>query len=589
MSGNSRAASTLVAFVVAAAVVVQAVVDINGLLATVCYLGVLVGASAGAWIGAERAPHEHRFVPRLIAAGITFSALGDVLWSVLDLTGGGTDVSIADPPWFASYVLICVALWVVLVRTHGGVDLGFAVDAVTIVAVSVLVFWSLSVGAIVADHSVSPFVRAVWASYPIADAVLLALVMRLLMSRSARAAIDARFALGICLWLAADVAYLQAPGAHLVQAAMNAAWMIAPVLLARAAWRVRDLTPEASNSSPVAGAVPQLMIAIVPLSVPTTLELIDHLHGGESDHPLQLFVGTAALIALAFVRTARLIRSEDRARRELEDARDAALEASRAKSMFLANMSHEIRTPLTTVLASAELLEDTPLDDLQLELLGKMYRSGDLLKTLVEGILDFSRIEAGQLELVEKPFDLHAMVADAADVYELRGVQVGVRFDCDLDPSVPGMVVGDPGRLYQVLTNLLDNAFKFTSHGTVGLTVRPATGDDSVEHADRPDGNVEFLVTDTGIGIPPEDLVAVFESFRQVDGSTTRRYGGSGLGLAICMELTQLMGGTISVESRVGAGSAFLVRIPLPSAVIEGSADDLPVRPVLGGPTLVAS
>jgi signal transduction histidine kinase len=579
----------VVAFVVATAVVVQAVADIDGLLATVCYLGVLVGASAGAWIGAERAPREHRFVPRLIAAGISLSALGDVSWSVLDLTGHGTDVSIADPSWFASYVVLCIALWVVLSRTHGRVDLGFAIDAVTIVAVSVLVFWSLSVGSIVSDQSLTPFVRTVWASYPIADAVLLALVVRLLMSRSARAAIDVPFAVGICLWLAADVAYLGSPSGHLAQVAMNAAWMIAPVLLARAAWRVRELAPGALERSPVVGAGPQLMIAIVPLSVPAALELIDHLHGEESDHPVQLFVGTAALIALAFVRTARLIRSEDRARRELEDARDAALEASRAKSMFLANMSHEIRTPLTTVLASAEILEDTPLDDLQLELLGKMYRSGDLLKTLVEGILDFSRIEAGQLELAEKPFDLHAMVADAADVYELRGVQAGVRFECHLDPRVPGTVLGDPGRLYQVLTNLLDNAFKFTSHGMVGLTVRPTTEDDTGDRTDRAAENVEFLVTDTGIGIPPEDLVSVFESFRQVDGSTTRRYGGSGLGLAICMELTHLMGGTISVESNVGAGSAFMVRIPLPHAAVESSAGDLPVRPSRGGPALAAS
>ena len=204
-------------------------------------------------------------------------------------------------------------------------------------------------------------------------------------------------------------------------------------------------------------------------------------------------------------------------------ARDAALEASRAKSMFLANMSHEIRTPLTTVLATAEILEDTPLDNLQLTLLAKMHRSGELLKTLVEGILDFSRIEAGKLELASTAFDLHAMVADAADVYSPRAIQAGIRFEWHLDPSVPRTVVGDPSRLFQVLTNLLDNALKFTHQGQVRLIVRRANADDQRDGAGEV---VEFMVDDTGIGIREEDQASVFESFmpgRRLDDQTLRR------------------------------------------------------------------
>ena len=392
-------ASGAVALVVAAAVVVYAVTDSESVVATISYLGVLVGASVGAWIGAARAPREQRLVPRLIATGVSLTALGDVLWSVLDLMGADTDVSIADLPWFASYVLLCAALWIVLGRSRGGgrVDAGFVIDAVTIVVVSVLIFWSVSVNTIVADHSVTPFVRAVWAAYPVADAVLLALVVRVLMSRSARAGIGVSFAVAVCLWLAADIAYLQEPEGAAAQA-MAAAWMVAPVLMARAAWRIRDIpTADASSSSARVGWVAQLLVAVGPLLVPPVLELVADLRG-ESNH-LELFTGTAAVVTLALVRTTRLIRSEERARRELEQARDAALEASRAKSMFLANMSHEIRTPLTTVLATGEMLEDTPLSDLQLKLLAKMHRAGELLKTLVEGILDFSRIEAGQLVL----------------------------------------------------------------------------------------------------------------------------------------------------------------------------------------------
>jgi signal transduction histidine kinase len=280
---------------------------------------------------------------------------------------------------------------------------------------------------------------------------------------------------------------------------------------------------------------------------------------------------------LACVRTARLIRSAQNARLELQLARDAALEASRAKSMFLANMSHEIRTPLTTVLAASEMLEDTPLDELQLGLLMKMHRSGDRLQTLVEGILDFSRIEAGELELDSTTFDLYTLVADAADPYALRALEADIRFRWALDPRVPTMVVGDPNRLFQVLTNLLDNALKFTHHGQVRLDVRPATADAHANDQGSAGEGVEFVVEDTGIGICEEDQESVFESFSQVDGSMTRRYGGNGLGLAICRDLVVLMGGTITVQSQPGVGSTFVIRIPLPAVREPAPSDAVPL------------
>jgi signal transduction histidine kinase len=555
-----RLVNGAVALGVLAAVVVHAVSD-NEDVSTLCYLGVLIGAGVGAWVGAERAPRGHRLVPRLIAAGVSLTALGDTLWEVLARVGVGTDVSIADPPWFASYVFLCAALWVVLRRsTRGRADLDLAVDAVTIVVVSVVIMWSVSISAIVADDSVSAFVRAVWAAYPVADAVLLALVVRVLMSRRARAAIDASFAVGVCLWLAADLAYLTVGETGSAQVMMDTAWMVGPVLMARAAWRVDDVQPDASDATAGTSWVGQLVVAVGPLFVPPALELMRDLRGLD-DHPLQLFVGTAVLMTLAFFRTGRLIRSEERAQRELEVARDAALAASQAKSMFLANMSHEIRTPLTTMLATAELLEDTSLDDFQLRMLAKMHRSGDLLKVLVEGILDFSQIEAGQLKLATKVFDLHAVVGEATDVYMPRALEAGIRFEAQVDASVPRRVVGDPGRVFQILSNILENALKFTHDGHVSLVVRSPG-----QSSQGQDGLVEFVVSDTGIGIREEDQTTVFESFRQVDGSTTRRYGGNGLGLAICKELTELMGGTITFHSQFGAGTTFVVRVPLPDA-----------------------
>ncbi len=270
---------------------------------------------------------------------------------------------------------------------------------------------------------------------------------------------------------------------------------------------------------------------------------------------VQVFEALAAHAGVA-VERARSISDLESLADELAVARDAALAASEAKSMFLANMGHEIRTPLTTVLATAEILEDTSLDNIQLNLLEKMHRQGELLKTLVERILDFSKIEAGQLSLASKPFDLHAMVANAADGYELRAMGTGSRFEWHLEPSVPRMVIGDPGRLFQVLTNLVDNALKFTHDGQVDLIARPVTMKGEAE-------GVEFIVKDTGIGIPHEHQASIFEVFTQVDGTATRHYEGTGLGLAICKQLTELMGGTITVEGQPGVGSTFTVWLPL--------------------------
>ncbi|MEP9364193.1 ATP-binding protein [Nocardioides sp. CN2-186] len=548
---------------VVSAVVVAVVVDATAeryAVANAAYLGVMVGASLAAWLGFARSVLEDRTVPLLIAAGISASALGEVLWALVDAAGGDTDVSVADPAWFAGYIFLCGAVWVVLreSRPDGQATFEYVLDALTIVSVSILVFWRMSVGEIVADPTQSPFVRLVWAAYPILDAVLLALVVRALLSRSARAAIDGWFAVGVCLWLAADIAYLQTSTSDTADTLMEAAWMVAPVLIARSAWRTRPVVPTAPRAGAVGGWVVPMMIAVCPLLIPPGLELVADLRG-RPDHPFQLLIGMAAVITLAFVRTGRLIRSEQRAQRESEVARDAALAASETKSVFLANMSHEIRTPLTSILASGELLDDTDLDPVQRKLLERQHHSGVRLMSLVERILDFSRIEAGEAVLDRVDVDVRALVADLADTFRPRATQAGVRFDIEIDPGVPPLVVGDPIRVFQVVSNLVDNALKFTEAGSVRLSVRPGHGD-----------LVVFRVTDTGIGISEADQASVFESFRQVDGSTTRRFGGSGLGLAICRELTEQMGGTIEVESELGVGSSFVASIPLPSPVAVG-------------------
>ncbi len=257
--------------------------------------------------------------------------------------------------------------------------------------------------------------------------------------------------------------------------------------------------------------------------------------------------------------------------RELEISKRKAEQATDAKSSFLANMSHEIRTPLNAILGMTSLTLGTRVTAEQHDYLTTVKSSAEALLDIVNDVLDFSKIEALRLELETAAFDVRDTVEDAVKLLAHRAAEKGLELACDVAPDVPAVVLGDAGRLRQVLLNIVGNAVKFTTTGEVVVRVTLDAGRDADGHV-----ALHFRVTDTGIGIPGDKIGHVFQAFTQADASTTRRYGGTGLGLAIAQRLVELMNGRVWVESELGAGSTFHF-----TAAFEPAPETLaPARPV---------
>ena len=255
------------------------------------------------------------------------------------------------------------------------------------------------------------------------------------------------------------------------------------------------------------------------------------------------------------------LQNEIRERKRVEDDLAVAIQAAEdaviAKSQFLANMSHEIRTPMNGVIGMTDLLLRTPLDERQRRYVETVRRSGDALLTIIGDILDFSKIEAGKLILQEVDFDLKRTISDVCELLQGQAWASGVELEQEIAADLQTTLIGDPGRIRQILTNLVGNAVKFTEEGTV--SVKATLSDKTDTHQ-----TFRLSVVDTGVGISKENQLKLFQTFSQVDDSFTRKHEGTGLGLAISKELTSLMGGSIGVDSEIGTGSTFWFELTLP-------------------------
>jgi PAS domain S-box-containing protein len=275
---------------------------------------------------------------------------------------------------------------------------------------------------------------------------------------------------------------------------------------------------------------------------------------------------------------------------DLRDARDAADRANRAKSDFLANMSHEIRTPMNAIIGMSELLSQTRLSEEQRDYVQMLRDSADSLLGLLNDILDFSKIEARKLELESIPFSVRDLVEKTGRTLSLRAAEKGLELACRVAPDVPSRLIGDPGRLRQIMINLIGNALKFTDEGEVVVDVSLGKRQRGWPAGSLP---IHVVVRDTGIGVPDEKQAAILDAFTQADPSTTRRFGGTGLGLAISRQLVELMQGKLQLESRVGYGTKFFFTIPLLEEIAEeedrqrklSELEHLPVLVVDDNPT----
>ncbi|MFD5277127.1 response regulator [Pseudarthrobacter sp. NPDC058362] len=493
--------------------------------------------------------------------------------------------SLADVGFIGYSVPAVVALFAFKRRPGNPVALYRAVMDAAVIAGSVLVVsWYTALGPAYSAEG-DPLARFTGMAYPVADLVITSLVLVLGMRRRPGERLPwLFFGGGLVVLSVTDSIYIRLTFDGVTGTTgspLALGWIVAFLLIALA-----PMAPYAENAEAERRGY-TLALELLPYA-PLLLAII--LFTGPHLHELEPFLlaVSAAVLGAVFIRQVLIIfenitltsgLEEEVAARttELEAARREALESSRLKSEFLATMSHEIRTPMNGVVGLTSLLLETRLDQTQKQYAQGVKGAGEALLALINDILDFSKLEAGKVDLDVRPFDPRALIEEVAGLLAEQAQAKRLELIAYCEPDVPARLLGDAGRIRQILLNLASNAVKFTASGEVSIRVRCETPGD-VPETSVP---VCFEVRDTGIGIEPAQHTRLFESFSQADASTTRRYGGTGLGLAICRRLTEAMEGEIGVKSTPDQGSTFWFRLPLRVAPI--STDPVPAAGFLNG------